>query len=113
MKKRQEAYISFFTFVLVELNKKLALICLFSWQNDPVIPAFPDLHLSPAAILKELSMYFQKFSSQARLLTLPAPHELPPREAQEYPFFSFVIYMHVCVCVWLNSPMDAYLLLFY
>ncbi|KAJ6422699.1 hypothetical protein OIU84_027632 [Salix udensis] len=24
-------------------------------RNDPVIPAFPDLHLSPAAILKELS----------------------------------------------------------
>lgn len=54
-------------------------------QNDPVIPAFPDLHLSPAAIMKELSMYFQKFSSQTRLLTIPAPHELPPREAQEYP----------------------------
>ncbi|KAL5854038.1 hypothetical protein ACOSQ4_003840 [Xanthoceras sorbifolium] len=59
-------------------------------QSDPVIPAFPDLHLSPAAILKELSMYFQKFSAQTRLLTLPAPHEIPPREAQEYPslFFS-------------------------
>lgn len=55
------------------------------WQSDPVIPAFPDLHLSPAAILKELSMYFQKFSAQTRLLTLPAPHEIPPREAQEYP----------------------------
>ncbi|KAL5786867.1 hypothetical protein ACOSP7_003816 [Xanthoceras sorbifolium] len=54
-------------------------------QSDPVIPAFPDLHLSPAAILKELSMYFQKFSAQTRLLTLPAPHEIPPREAQEYP----------------------------
>ncbi|KAJ6291973.1 hypothetical protein OIU76_023962 [Salix suchowensis] len=25
------------------------------FKNDPVIPAFPDLHLSPAAILKELS----------------------------------------------------------
>lgn len=112
MNKQQEAYISFFTFVLVELNKKLALICLFSWQNDPVIPAFPDLHLSPAAILKELSMYFQKFSSQARLLTLPAPHELPLREAQEYPFF-LLSYICMYVCVWLNSPMDAYLLLFY
>lgn len=59
------------------------------WQSDPVIPAFPDLHLSPAAILKELSMYFQKFSAQTRLLTLPAPHELPPREAQEYPLHHF------------------------
>ncbi|MBA0573596.1 hypothetical protein Golob_000864, partial [Gossypium lobatum] len=29
-------------------------------RNDPVIPAFPDLHLSPTAILKELSNYFQK-----------------------------------------------------
>lgn len=55
-------------------------------QNDPVVPAFPDLHLSPAAILKELSTYFPKFSAQTRLLTLPAPHELPLREAQEYPF---------------------------
>ncbi|KAL9381905.1 hypothetical protein Peur_024940 [Populus x canadensis] len=49
-------------------------------RNDPVIPAFPDLHLSPAAILKELSIYFQRFSAQTRLLTLPAPHELPPRD---------------------------------
>lgn len=56
-----------------------------TWQNDPVVPAFPDLHLSPAAMLKELSIYFQKFSAQTRFLTLPAPHELPPREAQEYP----------------------------
>ncbi|THG21439.1 hypothetical protein TEA_001057 [Camellia sinensis var. sinensis] len=64
----------------VKINR---LINIF--KNDPVIPAFPDLHLSPAAILKELSMYFPKFSAQARLLTLPSPHELPPREAQEYP----------------------------
>ncbi|XP_044482624.1 protein PIR [Mangifera indica] len=63
----------------VKINR---LINIF--KSDPVIPAFPDLHLSPAAILKELSMYFQKFSAQTRLLTLPAPHELPPREAQEY-----------------------------
>lgn len=61
-------------------------IYLHPVQSDPVIPAFPDLHLSPAAILKELSVYFPKFNSQTRLLTLPAPHELPPREAQEYPF---------------------------
>lgn len=63
----------------VKINR---LINIF--KNDPVIPAFPDLHLSPAAILKELSMYFPKFSAQARLLTLPSPHELPPREAQDY-----------------------------
>ncbi|XWS58454.1 hypothetical protein CRYUN_Cryun08bG0035100 [Craigia yunnanensis] len=68
------------------LYKKVKINRLINiFKNDPVIPAFPDLHLSPAAILKELSMYFQKFSSQTRLLTLPAPHELPPREAQEYP----------------------------
>ncbi|KAH1071788.1 hypothetical protein GYH30_008333 [Glycine max] len=63
----------------VKINR---LINIF--KNEAVIPAFPDLHLSPAAILKELSTYFPKFSSQTRLLTLPAPHELPPREAQEY-----------------------------
>ncbi|KAK3027143.1 hypothetical protein RJ639_041244 [Escallonia herrerae] len=68
----------------VKINR---LINVF--KNDPVIPAFPDLHLSPAAILKELSMYFPKFSAQTRLLTLPAPHELPPREAQEYPVYCF------------------------
>ncbi|XP_022745568.1 protein PIR isoform X2 [Durio zibethinus] len=63
----------------VKINR---LINMF--KNDPVIPAFPDLHLSPAAILKELTVYFPKFSSQTRLLALPAPHELPPREAQDY-----------------------------
>ncbi|KAJ4842204.1 hypothetical protein Tsubulata_005850 [Turnera subulata] len=70
----------------VKINR---LINIF--KNDPVVPAFPDLHLSPAAILKELSLYFQKFSSQTRLLTLPAPHELPPKEAQEYPFEAYKI----------------------
>lgn len=63
----------------VKINR---LINIF--KNDPVIPAFPDLHLSPAAIFKELSMYFQKFSSQTRLLALPTPHELTLREAQDY-----------------------------
>ncbi|GER49210.1 transcription activators [Striga asiatica] len=63
----------------VKINR---LINIF--KNDPVIPAFPDLHLSPAAILKELSMYFPKFSAQTRLLAIPSPHELPPREAQDY-----------------------------
>lgn len=37
--------------------------------------------------MKELSMYFQKFTAQTRLLSLPSPHELPPREALEYPLF--------------------------
>lgn len=63
----------------VKINRLLNI-----FKNDPVIPAFPDLHLSPAAILKELSSYFQNFSSQTRLLTLPAPHEIPPRELQDY-----------------------------
>ncbi|XP_073290091.1 protein PIR isoform X2 [Primulina huaijiensis] len=63
----------------VKVNR---LINIF--KNDPVIPAFPDLHLSPTSILKELSTYFPKFSSQTRLLTLHSPHELPPREAQDY-----------------------------
>uniref|UniRef100_A0A2N9HCY5 CYRIA/CYRIB Rac1 binding domain-containing protein n=1 Tax=Fagus sylvatica TaxID=28930 RepID=A0A2N9HCY5_FAGSY len=67
----------------VKINR---LINIF--KNDPVIPAFPDLHLSPAAILKELSMYFQKFSSQTRLLTLPAPHELPPPIRAEHDDFT-------------------------
>lgn len=85
-------YIRFFSFWnQASRNKYFIFICL---QNDPVIPAFPDLHLSPAAILKELSMYFPKFSAQTRLLSLPAPHELPPREVHEYPpchlFYNFI-----------------------
>ncbi|KAJ4753442.1 Cytoplasmic FMR1-interacting protein [Rhynchospora pubera] len=67
------------------LYRRVKITRLLSiFKNDPVIPAFPDLHLSPAAILKELSAYFQNFSSQTRLLTLPAPHEIPPRELQDY-----------------------------
>ncbi|KAF0913715.1 hypothetical protein E2562_024597 [Oryza meyeriana var. granulata] len=63
----------------IKMNRLLNI-----FKNDPVIPAFPDLHLSPAAILKELSSYFQNFSSQIRLLNLPSPHEIPPRELQDY-----------------------------
>ncbi|XP_008809659.1 protein PIR [Phoenix dactylifera] len=63
----------------VKINRLLNI-----FKNDIVIPAFPDLHLSPAAMLKELSMYFPSFSSQTRLLTLPAPHEIPSRELQDY-----------------------------
>ncbi|XP_078441899.1 transcription activator [Wolffia australiana] len=63
----------------VKVNR---LINIF--KNNPVIPAFADLHLSPVAILKELSMYFQNFSSQTRLLALPAPHELSLRDIQEF-----------------------------
>ncbi|CAM6128500.1 unnamed protein product [Calypogeia fissa] len=58
------------------------LIRLF--RRDPVVPAFPDLHIAPASMLKELSPYFRRFNLQARLLTLPAPHELNIREAVEY-----------------------------
>ncbi|KAJ6877232.1 protein PIR, partial [Populus alba x Populus x berolinensis] len=46
----------------VKINR---LINIF--KNDPIIPAFPDLHLSPAAILKELSIYFQRFAAQTPL----------------------------------------------
>jgi hypothetical protein len=74
---------------LCHIYHLLTITLTYFLQNDPVIPAFPDLHLSPAAILKELSSYFQNFSSQTRLLTLPAPHEIPPRELQEYPFCKF------------------------
>ncbi|KAG6466977.1 hypothetical protein ZIOFF_075218 [Zingiber officinale] len=35
----------------IKINRLLNI-----FKNDPVIPAFPDLHLSPAAIMKELSM---------------------------------------------------------
>ncbi|VFQ78893.1 unnamed protein product [Cuscuta campestris] len=74
----------------VKLNR---LINIF--KNDPVVPAFPDLHLSPSAMLKELSTYFPKFSSQARLLTLPATHELPHREALEYPLHWLCSCLHI------------------
>lgn len=54
------------------------------FRGDPVIPAFPDLHLAPASILKELAPYFQKVSAQVRQIGVPLPHELSPREASEY-----------------------------
>ncbi|KAK9087624.1 hypothetical protein Syun_030018 [Stephania yunnanensis] len=74
----------------VKINR---LVNIF--KNDPVIPAFPDLHLSPAAMLKELSVYFQKFSSQTRLLTLPAPHELPPLISFQYSERHYLIVNHI------------------
>eukprot|EP00249_Psilotum_nudum_P020261 c27628_g3_i1 orf=83-4003(+) len=58
------------------------LINLF--KRDLVIPAFPDLHLAPASMLKELAGHFQRFSAQSRLFSLPSPHEMAPREAIEY-----------------------------
>ncbi len=54
-------------------------------QRDPVIPAFPDLHLAPASILKELAPYFHRLSAQMRLIGLTLPHELSVKEAAEYP----------------------------
>jgi hypothetical protein len=54
-------------------------------QRDPVIPAFPDLHLAPASMLKELAPYFHRLSAQMRFIGLPLPHELSPKEASEYP----------------------------
>lgn len=85
---------------------KLSFVTFLCMQNDPVIPAFPDLHLSPAAILKELSAYFPKFSAQTRALTLPAPHELQPREAQEYPFSVFLTFNLLC-CFWCCSILGS------
>ncbi|XP_057867272.2 protein PIR isoform X2 [Cryptomeria japonica] len=65
--------------------KKIKITRLINiFKRDPVIPAFPDLHLAPATMLKELSSYFQRFSSHSRLISLPAPHEIGPREALEY-----------------------------
>ncbi len=54
-------------------------------QKDPVVPAFPDLHLAPASLLKELAPYFHRLSAQMRLIGLPLPHELNGKEAAEYP----------------------------
>lgn len=53
--------------------------------------------------MKELSIYFQKFSSQTRLLTLPAPHELPHREAQEYPFVNLKIIVLLHMELYINK----------
>ncbi|KAI8032617.1 Protein PIR [Camellia lanceoleosa] len=47
----------------VKINR---LINIF--KNDPVIPAFPDLHLSPAAILKELSILAYQVSNACVLV---------------------------------------------
>ncbi|TXG66200.1 hypothetical protein EZV62_007475 [Acer yangbiense] len=75
--------------------------------SDPVIPAFPDLHLSSAAILKELSTYFQKFSAQTRLAPPSPPHEIPPREAQEYPVQNLVFYNNIFMFFFLHDQSSA------
>ncbi|KAG8378307.1 hypothetical protein BUALT_Bualt08G0123800 [Buddleja alternifolia] len=46
----------------VKINR---LISIF--KNDPVVPAFPDLHLSPAAILKELSTRMNEMTESETL----------------------------------------------
>ncbi|KAI5067235.1 hypothetical protein GOP47_0017763 [Adiantum capillus-veneris] len=72
--------------------KKIKVARLINiFKKDPVVPAFPDLHLAPASMLKELSAYFQKFSAQSRLVSLPSPHELVPREAAEYPLYKLAL----------------------
>ncbi len=63
-------------------------------QKDPVVPAFPDLHLAPASILKELAPYFHRLSAQMRLIGLPLPHELNGKEAAEYPPYNVAIGLH-------------------
>ncbi|CAM6019075.1 unnamed protein product [Sphagnum balticum] len=66
--------------------KKIKIPRLMSiFKKDPVVPAFPDLHLAPASILKELAPYFHRLSAQMRLIGLPLPHELNGKEAAEYP----------------------------
>jgi cytoplasmic FMR1 interacting protein len=66
--------------------KKIKIPRLLSiFKRDPVIPAFPDLHLAPASILKELAPYFHRLSAQMRLIGLTLPHELTVKEAAEYP----------------------------
>lgn len=54
-------------------------------QRDPVIPAFPDLHLAPASMLKELAPYFHRLTAQMRFIGLPLPHEITAKDAVEYP----------------------------
>lgn len=87
-----ETYCATSTRIVVTCDRKSknlvcygSFACLFRLQGDPVIPAFPDLHLAPASILKELAPYFQKVSAQVRHFGLSMPHELSPREASEYP----------------------------
>lgn len=77
-----------------------ALVLINHQQRDPVVPAFPDLHIAPASMLKELSPFFRRFNLLARLLALPAPHELNPREAMEYPFkFSSISSLVLLLCI--------------
>ncbi len=75
---------------------------MYVFQGDPVIPAFPDLHLAPASILKELAPYFQKVSAQVRQIGVPLPHELSPREASEYPLQELTVYF--CLAVTIGAP---------
>jgi cytoplasmic FMR1 interacting protein len=75
--------------------KKIKIPRLMSiFKKDPVVPAFPDLHLAPASILKELAPYFHRLSAQMRLIGLPLPHELNGKEAAEYPPYNVAIGLH-------------------
>lgn len=66
--------------------KKIKISRLMNiFKRDPVIPAFPDLHLAPASMLKELAPYFHRLTAQMRFIGLPLPHELSVKEALEYP----------------------------
>lgn len=65
--------------------KKIKISRLMNtFKRDPVIPAFPDLHLAPASMLKELAPYFHRLTAQMRFIGLPLPHELSAKEAIEY-----------------------------
>ncbi|BBN10047.1 hypothetical protein Mp_5g00460 [Marchantia polymorpha subsp. ruderalis] len=52
-------------FKRIKINR---LIRIF--RRDPVVPAFPDLHIAPASMLKELSPYFRRFAAQMNQLQL-------------------------------------------
>jgi cytoplasmic FMR1 interacting protein len=78
--------------------KKIKISRLMSiFKRDPVIPAFPDLHLAPASMLKELAPYFHRLTAQMRFIGLPLPHEITAKDAMEYQPEAIL-----CECLFIN-----------
>ncbi|CAB4315793.1 unnamed protein product [Prunus armeniaca] len=75
------------------LYKRVKITRLINIFKNTYKMHFQHLQISllSCCSMKELSIYFQKFSTQTRLLSLPSPHELPSREAQEYPLHYLII----------------------
>ncbi|GBG76997.1 hypothetical protein CBR_g23328 [Chara braunii] len=63
-------------------------------KEDPIVPAFADVHMFPVTIVNELSPYFQKLASEGKLDVL-FPRDMETRRANDYQSsYELVRHMH-------------------